>query len=225
MKKKLSRQAGFTLAELVVAIAISAVFASSVYTTFSSQQKAYRVNEQMAGLQQNLRTSMYFIAREVRMAGCDPTGRSGAGIITAGPSLVRFTADIDGNGVIDPSEDIAYSLYDSRSDGYMDIGRSTGGGNRQPLALKIDALDFRYLDENGYVLDDDGKGNVTESLSGIRSVQITIVARSDRAAPRHTDRSAYYNLVDMDRPILPAQYDGFRRRKLASEIFCRNLGL
>lgn len=218
-------QAGFTLVELMLAVTICAVVMGSVFSTYLAQQKSHRINKQLADLQQNLRAAVYFIEREVRMAGCDPTGRAGAGILTAGASLLRFTSDIDGNGTIEPREDITYSLYDSGADGDMDIGRSVRGGVRQPLALNIDVMDFRYLDENGVILDDDGSGNVTTSLNRIRSIQITVVARSARADPKHTDTCAYYNLVDSANPVLPAQNDGFRRRRLAGEILVRNLAL
>jgi type IV pilus assembly protein PilW len=228
-KKRLSRaglgRAGFTLVELMTAMAIGAVVMSSVFSTYFAQQKSHGVQQQMAELQQNLRAAMYFIEREVRMAGCDPTGRAGAGIVTAEPSLLRFTLDFDESGTIDSGEDISYSLYDSGSDGDMDIGRAEKGGSRQPLALNIDALDFRYLDEDGVVLDDDGSGNVTASLNSIRSIQITVVARAEKEDPEYTDTTAYYNLIDSVNPVLAAQNDGVRRRALATEILCRNLGL
>jgi type IV pilus assembly protein PilW len=217
--------AGFTLVELMMAMTISAIVMSAVFSTYFAQQKSHRVQQQTAELQQNLRTAMYFIEREVRMAGCDPTERTGAGIVTAQTSLLRFTSDINGNGTIESNEDITYSLYDSGADGDMDVGRAVRGGIRQPLALNIDALDFRYLDENGAILDDDGSGSVTSSRNRIRSVQITIVARTAREDIQYTDTTTYYNLVDSVNPVLPAQSDGFRRRRLAGEILCRNLGL
>jgi len=218
-------KAGFTLLELMTAMTIGAVVMSGVFSTYFAQQKSYRIQQQMAGLQQNLRAAMYFIEREVRMAGCDPAGSAGAGIVTAQASLLRFTADFDGDGTIKPSEDITYSLYDSGGDGDMDIGRASGGGRRQPLALNIDSLDFRYIDKEGFLLDDDGNGNVTTSLKSIRSIQITIIARADREDPEYSDTRSYYNLIDSINAILPAQNDGFRRRRLATEILCRNLGL
>ncbi len=217
--------AGFTLIELMAAMTISTVVMCAVFSAYFAQQKSYRIQLQMAELQQNLRAAMYFIERDVRSAGCDPTGRAGAGIVTARASLLRFTADFDGDGTIQSREDVTYSLYDSGGDGDTDIGRAKGGGNRQPLALNIDSLDFRYIDEDGVILDDDGSGNVTTNLKRIRSIQITIVARSTVADPEYIDTTDYYNLIDLVNPVLEARNDGFRRRSLATEIFCRNLGL
>lgn len=217
--------AGFTLVELMAAMAISVMVMSGFFSAYFAQQKSYRIQLQMAEVQQNLRAAMYFIERDLRSAGYDPSGRAGAGIVTARASLLRFTADFDGDGTIQSTEDVTYSLYDSGGDGDTDIGRAKGGGNRQPLALNIDLLDFRYIDEDGFILDDDGSGSVTANLNRIRSIQITIVARSAVADPEYIDTTAYYNLIDSVNPVLPAPCDGFRRRSLSTEIFCRNLAL
>jgi type IV pilus assembly protein PilW len=220
-----SDPAGYTLVELMAALTLSAVVMSGVFSAYFAQQKAYRTQVKMAELQQNLRAAMYFLERDVRSAGCDPTGKAGAGIVAAGASFLRFTADFDGDGSIQSNEDISYSLYDSGGDGDTDIGRAVGGGNRQPLALNIDALDFRYIDEEGVILDDDGSGGVTANLDRVRSIQITIVARAATADPGYRNRTNYYNLIDSVNPVLPAPDDRFRRRSLATEIRCRNLKL
>lgn len=217
--------AGFTLVELMAAMTISVMVMTAVFSAYFAQHKSYRIQVQMSELQQNLRAAMYFLERDVRSAGCDPTGNAGAGIVKARARLLRFTADFDGDGTIDSGEDITYSLYDSGGDGDTDIGRAKGGGNRQPLALNIDSLDFRYIDEDGVILDDSGSGDVTTNLNRIRSIQITIVARASVADPEYIDKTTYYNLIDSVNPILPSPNDGFRRRSLATEILCRNLGL
>jgi type IV pilus assembly protein PilW len=63
------RESGFTLVELLVAMVISLVVMAAIYSTYHSQQKSYLVQEQVAAMQQNLRSAMYNMAREVRMAG------------------------------------------------------------------------------------------------------------------------------------------------------------
>ena len=206
---------GFTLVELLVAVTIGMVVMAGIYSTYFSQQKSGRANEQLTGLQQNLRVAMFFMEREIRMAGCDPSGQANARIITAQAQTLRFTEDINGDGdTNDSDEDITYSLYDSSGDGDNDLGRAVGGSTRQPIAENIDALDFQYLDASG---------SVTATVASIRSVQITVVARADRADPEYRDTDSYTNL--QGDTILAAQNDGFRRRRLACEIKCRNLGL
>jgi len=220
----------FTLAELLVALVVVGVVMAAIVSTYYSQQKSYVAQEQVAAMQQNLRAAMFYMEREIRMAGCDPTRGANAGITTAASNSISFTLDIRGDAegsppdgdASDPSENITYSLY--TASGIQKLGRNTGGVN-QPVAENIDALDFVYLDEDGATLDDDGSGNVTTSIAQIRSVQITIVARTGRKDPGYKDTKVYYNQQDLVNPILPAQNDSFRRRLLTTSIRCRNLGL
>jgi hypothetical protein len=93
--------------------------------------------------------------------------------------------------------------------------------------LNIDALNFVYLDSAGNTLNDDGNGNVTTNLEAIRSVQITLVARSGDKVPvlmrKRTDSTTYTN--QKGTVILDAQDDNFRRIRLTSAVKVRNLGL
>jgi prepilin-type N-terminal cleavage/methylation domain-containing protein len=62
-------QRGLTLIELVVALAIGLVVIGAVYRTFSSQQRTYTLQDQVAEAQQNARTAMTILMRDLRMAG------------------------------------------------------------------------------------------------------------------------------------------------------------
>ena len=70
---KMMQENGVTLVELLVAMTIGLAVMAAIYSTYNSQQQQYLVQEQVSGMQQNLRASVYFIARETRMAGYDPT--------------------------------------------------------------------------------------------------------------------------------------------------------
>ena len=213
---------GFTLTELLVAMGLSAVVMASVGAIYYQQQKSFLAQEQIASAQQNVRTSMYFMEREIRSAGYDPTQKANTSIQVANSNSITFQADINGNETIDGDETITYSLYDSGGDGDTDLGRNTGGGN-QPLAENIDVLNFVYLDGASppNVLDDDGFGNVTTNINQIRSIQVTVVARTGREDPGYTDTRIYTNL--QGQTVLGVQNDNFRRRTLSTIIACRNL--
>ena len=149
---RLNSQDGFTLTELMVAMVIGLIVISGVYSTYYSQQRTYSVQTQVAFMNQNLRSGMYFMEREIRMAGYDPTGNANAGIVTASSNSITFSMDLNGDGdTNDSNELITYSLYDAYSDGDTDLGRRSQGGPNQPVAENIDALNFVYLDENGNV--------------------------------------------------------------------------
>ena len=223
MKRQILRHCnnrGFTLTELLVAMGLSAVVMASVGSIYYQQQKSFLVQEQIAGAQQNLRAAMYFMERDIRSAGYDPTQNANTSIQVANNNSITFQADLNGDEAIGAGETIAYTLYDSGGDGDTDLGRNIGGGN-QPLAENIDALNFVYLNAAATPLDDDGFGNVTTNILQIRSIQVTVVARTGRADPGYTDSRIYTNL--QAQTILGVQNDSFRRRTLSTTIACRNL--
>jgi type IV pilus assembly protein PilW len=227
MKKytlEMINKGGYTIVELLVGIAISGVFLTAIYSAYFSQQRSTLAQEQVSSMQRNLRSAMYFMEKEIRMAGCDPTGKAGARIETAQNNGIRFTSDMtDDTGTGDPdgdvgdlNEDIAYSLSGD------DLVRN---GSR--IAENIDAINFVYLDGDGTRLDDDTNGNVIydDSMAQIRSIQVTVVARTGKEDPKYTDSAAYKNKLG-ETIFTPAGDDvHFRRKVLKTSITCRNLGL
>ena len=224
-----SRQKGFTLVELIIATAVTLVVLAAIFMTYKSQQDSYVSQEQVAEMQQNLRAAFYMMARDVRMAGYDPTGVAGAGMVAANANNINFTMDItggesdgnnnDGDGQIDEADEHYNGVITDIGD---DITYSLAGGNlvrndlsgNQIVANNIDWLDFEYLD---------WQGNVTATLTEIRSVQITLVARAGR-----TDRAFTNNLTYQNQQLsrsYAAPGDNFRRRVLSTTIRCRNMGI
>jgi type IV pilus assembly protein PilW len=61
--------AGFTLIELLVAIALGMVILAGLFRTFKVQHDSYVIQDQVSAMQQNLRAAMYFITRDLQMAG------------------------------------------------------------------------------------------------------------------------------------------------------------
>jgi len=228
---------GFTLIELLVAMTVGLVVMAGVSMTFRSQQKSYLLQEQMAAMQQNLRAAMFHMEREIRMAGCDPNLTASAQFVTANATSITFTQDIGGGGADgsqpdgdtdDPTENITYYLNDIDGDGRGDeLRRNDSNGNGigvpldAPIADNISALNFVYLDQAGTQLDDDGAGNVTTGIPQIRSVEITLLARTGRG-----DRGFQNNTVyQVGGAAFVAPGDNRRRKLLTTGIKCRNLGL
>jgi prepilin-type N-terminal cleavage/methylation domain-containing protein len=60
---------GFTLVEILIAIAITLVVMGSIFYAFKSQQDSYVVQSQVTTMQQTLRGGMYMLTRDVQMAG------------------------------------------------------------------------------------------------------------------------------------------------------------
>lgn len=68
---------GFTLVELLVALAISGLVLGAVFKIFNTSQQSYVVQEEVAEMQQNLRVAKMFLERDVRMAGAGVMNMSG----------------------------------------------------------------------------------------------------------------------------------------------------
>ena len=216
---------GFTLIELLVAMTVGLVVMAGVSMTFRSQQKSYLLQEQMAAMQQNLRAAMYHMEREIRMAGCDPNQTVSAQFVTASATSISFTQDIRGatdgsqpdGDTDDPNENITYYL----NGGELRRDDPNGIGD-QVIADNISALNFVYLNQAGTQLDD-GAGNVTVSIPQIRSVEITLLARTGRGDRGFQNNTDYKNQAGDS--IFVAPGDNRRRKLLTTCIKCRNLGL
>ena len=199
MKTKKKNDKGFTILELLIAMFISMIVMTGIWKTFSFQQKSYLLQRQIVAMEQNLRAGMMLMELEIRMAGCDPNGGADAGIVTAGANSIRFTMDINNNSdtyffdgdTTDTNEDITYSLY-TAADGVQKLGRtSPSTGTVQPVAEYINFVAFVYKDASG---------NNTTNPANVRSVEITLEARTAKTSPT-------------------------RYAELTTLINCRNIGL
>jgi len=223
MQEKNSWNQGFTLIELLLAIVVFGIVVGAIYATYASSQRSYSRVSQTSYMVQNIRAALSIMEREIRMAGYDPTGNANAGINFAGPTSITITQDINSDGdTADSDETVTYALSDFDGDGDNDLTREiTYKDNNNEykneielLAENIDAINFVYLDEDGAA---------PANASDIRSVQITIVARTSKQDPGYIDTQNYTNQQGTE--ILGAQNDHYRRRVLTTEVRCRNLGL
>lgn len=230
MSHTLRRNNGVTLTELLIALALTGIVAGAIYKIFISQGRAYNVQSEVAEMQQNLRAGVFMMEREIRMAGYDPTRAANTEILTAAPGDLEFTADLNGDGdTDDPSEHMIYTHYDTNADGTSDaLGRNdvNAGAGTQLLAENIDELNFVYLDGSRNALNDMTTSVAPADLPNIRSIQVTMVARSGIIDPEYNDNNTYQNQHPGGSEVIyTAPGDNFRRRLLTTEIKCRNLGL
>lgn len=219
----IKKRDGFTLIEIMVALAISGIVMAGIYSAYYSQQKSYVAQGEVTKMQQNLRAAMYFMEREIRMAGCDPKESTGAGITNLGweetlgrYTSITFTEDIsDGsggnpNGALEANETITYALNGSNLE-----------RNGTTISQNIEILDFVYMDGNN-------PPAPTSNLNDIRSVQITLIARTDRGDLGYVNSEVYQNQQGTNLSTSSVNYpanDNFRRRICTAQVKCRNLGL
>ena len=192
-----SSQQGFTLIEMLIALAIGSLLLSSIYAFYINQKRVYDVREQVAEMQQNARGGLALMVREVRMAGYNPTGAAGMGIIAATASTIRIAMDLNGDGdTNDSDEDLTYSLYDSGADGDLDLGRKPAGGQNTPVAENIESLSLLYTLA-------DGSTTATPAHPGqIRLVRAWLTARTAKPDARHTANGGHrtYTLTSVITP-------------------------
>ena len=194
--------AGFSLVELMIAMAAGLVIIGAAYQSFTAQQKIYAAQDRVTEMQQNARAGLDFMTRELRMAGYNPRGIPTTvqrmGIVAASAHSIRFTRDMNGDGNTngtDPCEDVTYALYDAGLDGDLDLGRSCGGGKNEPVAENITSLDFVYMWPDP--TDPINKMIVTSNpdpnqLSQIRTIQITLTAQT---ASKDPNRRTYRKIT------------------------------
>jgi prepilin-type N-terminal cleavage/methylation domain-containing protein len=82
---------GFTLIELMIAMVIALVVIASIYRVYQTQQKAYSTQQLVVEMQQNARSAITLMKREIRMAGYRPAASDGI--------------DNDGDGSVDANDD------------------------------------------------------------------------------------------------------------------------
>ena len=220
-----SNKKGFTLVELLIAMAITGIVAGAIFTAFLSQQKSYLIQDQVAEMQQNLRAGMDLMVKEIRMAGYDPYGDSDAGITAAAEKIFTFTLVADDDGYDNDSDNttdeigelktIQYDLYDAYSDGDNDIGRKVGAKKRA-AAENIEEIEFYYT------LEDATKTLTPADPNNIRNVQIAILARSEHEDSKFSNTKTYTTPSGAN---WGPYDDGFRRRLLSTTVKCRNMGL
>ncbi|MCJ7499717.1 prepilin-type N-terminal cleavage/methylation domain-containing protein, partial [bacterium] len=88
-------QRGFTLIELMISLLLMGLIMSVVYKVFSSQDRFFRNQEQIASMQENLRATVEYINQELSWLGYQVPGIA---VIKAGPSDIIFKANIPNSG-------------------------------------------------------------------------------------------------------------------------------
>ena len=175
---------GFTLVELLVALALSLVVLSSISSAFISQRKTYHAQEQITEMIQGARAAMEMITREVKMGGFNPTGATTMVGISYSATQLEICADLNGDGETNGSssaDDTNENIIYTHDGANFEIDRNAGSGT-QTLAENITAFTFDYLDENG---------NATTTAADVRMVQVTITARTAQRNPDYPLNGGY----------------------------------
>lgn len=249
-QSRLRQEKAFTLVELLVVLALSAVALAIIYKTLPAQNKVYLIQDQVVEMQQQLRAVMDVMVREIRMAGYNPKGCSDSacgcppGILTAAADSLCLTQDItggetdtidnDGDSTADEEDENIYpdgDCKDSKETITYEIGTNSAGkpclrrkssvsSGFQIIAENIEVLNLVYFDENAVVLATPLTG---ANLAKVRSIQVTLLARTDREDQDYKNTTVYRN--PQGTTLFSAPGDGYRRRLLTTTVQCHNMGL
>jgi prepilin-type N-terminal cleavage/methylation domain-containing protein len=179
---------GFTLLEVLVALAISAGVSMAGWSFHRQQVRDLTHQSGKLDATEAIRASSAFIAREIRMAGYDPTtnalSAAGAtGIVEAGAQVLHLESDKNGDGMLDVAavdpvaESILYT-YDAASQRIL----RTVGGMSQIVARRVPqgAFSFAYfdIDRNPLPMEGSPPSLSASSRDAVALVQIRVGARS-----------------------------------------------
>lgn len=215
---------GFTLVELMIALAMSGIIVAAVYAAYNIQQRSYYSQGQVVEMQQNLRAAMELISGDIRMAAYDPDGEASANIPVATPGRLQVLMDLNDDGdAADANESVTFDISDDDAtdgtyDGISDSGSGNLDRNSQAIAENIQAIDFHYTLEDG----SDVSNPDTTQRDKIQSVHISILAVAEQRDAKYINATTYTIRPGLDWGPFG---DNFRRRLLTSTVYIRNRGL
>ena len=192
--------AGFTLIEMMVAIAVGSIVMMAIYSIYTGLIRSYTAQNVAADVQQNVRAGIDYMTEDIMMAGLDPNNTAGARIEAASSTNLRFTLDRNLNGTIDNTDSeritFAYDAVNQRLD--QCLYENTGSDNWETFFDNVTNIAFNYLDASGTDLGDPVSA---ADLSDIRLVVVTLTIEA------------------------PAGREGTVDRTYTTQVRCRNIGL
>ena len=200
MNMKINKK-GFTAIELLVSLAIMSIALTSIYSMYMSFIRTCTKEGVKIRVQQNVRSGLDMMIRDIRLAGLDPDGTGDFGIVAVTSQRIQFTADRDMDGELDDADatdgidapDMEHMAYEYDGSGELKMVLYKANGNLETdeiMAENVTDLAFTYFDSND---------DTTWNLDEIRTVdiQMTIQKASGR--------------------------DGQVSRTLVKRVKCRNL--
>jgi type IV pilus assembly protein PilW len=200
---------GFSLVEMMIAMAVGMVVLGTMYGVFTVQNKTFINQEEIVAMQQNVRAGMDMMVREIGMAGYDPCkvnsdsdpSNNFSGL-TVNASQLQIMADLDGNDPISHNcqspykginltgeENIIYA-FDATN---KQITRNIGAG-AQSFVENVQDLTFAYLKSDGIT--------TATAPADVRRIRITITGRTAKPDPSYSANGGYrtYTLTSVIAP-------------------------
>lgn len=153
-----------SLAEMLVAVALTASVLATTYTILDHGMRAYSIGAARAEAQQSARAALFRLAREIRATGRGGDQAAFPAIVTAEETRIVLESDLDGDGTTTArGEQITWQLVG-------DVLRRSAGAGAQPVVNGVRRLALRYFDR---------AGRPTAEPDAIRIVDVTLVVGHD----------------------------------------------
>lgn len=159
---------GVTLLEVLISSALFAFVMGGVYLLYTTMLGTLNRGELAADIQQNARVGLSRMVQEIQMAGYDPSLAIPQvaldpkdAIRAASPSCLSFVAYLLSHPPSGPPTEVSYQITYHlsgttlrRQAGEWNAAALafTAGGGAQPLAEKVDRLEFTYYDQHGQAI-------------------------------------------------------------------------
>jgi type II secretory pathway component PulJ len=160
MGRPATHDAGTTLVEVAVGLAVGSLLVAAILILMGQAQKGYMHSSEVTDLQQNLRVAMDRMVRVIQAGGVNPRNQNWGGAAAnnpaftafreAGRNCIRVYADLDGEGTVKQADENVYfhwsttggaPIMETRgpSAGGVDLGTTwvSAVGNPEELARDI----------------------------------------------------------------------------------------
>jgi Tfp pilus assembly protein PilW len=167
-----------SLAQLLVAVALSAVMLTGLWSALDEGQRVYASGSAQAEIAQSSRIALQRLAKEIREAGYGPHPERFSAIAQADASTIVLQQDVDGDGqILANGETITWLLRGN-------VLRRNAGGGAQPIINGVTRFLLTYRD---------ARGALTTRLDDIRLVQVQLTVGA--AVPSMLSATAPYTVA------------------------------
>lgn len=234
----LRKQSGFTIVEIMLAITLSLILIAGVIQVYLSSKESFRVQNELARMQESQRIAIEFLQNDIRRAGfqlpngtkkiVEATTLDGGGATSDQIEITyRSNTDCLGQDTVANNNGIAVNRYfiDEATDRLMCLGN--GNAVAQPVADGIESMQI-LLGENTNFANDSPQLpsaeqyvniNDNDNTTRVVSVRIALLSRTTNPIKKQAIQETF-TLLDTE--ITPANPDRFKRQVITTTIPLRN---
>lgn len=180
----MKRQAGFSLVELMIVMAVSLILLAAMSSAFISHAKTTSMQVLTVDTVHRARTALASMTRDIRMAGYR-TSSAVTGISQATANSIRTLVDLNQDGIISGSDEDITIAFDN-SNRIITRNGNVMADNIESLALT-------------YTLKDGSTTQAPTDLTSIRKVTLTLIVRSATIDPLTSN----YRRLELTSDITP----------------------